>query len=460
MGCAAAGVSGMASDIVSMAGAALTRLRVRLDDRIRGSAAAADTIACAGLLAHSIERLRPVRTAGAHLPETLRLALRFARERRIQAATASSFERWRASCCISAAARPGQARLRSSLIVKPPGPGAEKGVLFLGAERDLTELVTSTLLPAVQRDYTIFALSAWSPPNPKVFAAVARAAADPVHIGVSHLGDAATYHMYGPKVVSVPLMASDWLNPAEFTPIPAGARDIDLIMVASWGRYKRHWLLFEALRTLPRTLRVVLVGTPSEGRSLEDVRAEAALWGVKQEITFVEDLSIEDVYQLQGRSRIAVQFSGREGSCVAVTEAMMAGTPVGVPADSHIGAAAHINDHTGRLLPRRELGRALGLLIEQSSEFNPHRWLTENACYATSVARLECHLAESAPYTWSRGIFPVHRRRQRLFYVDTTDHDKCLDAAVALARQGLVLDGYDELLLTDPALFPGLRTDR
>jgi hypothetical protein len=239
-------------------------------------------------------------------------------------------------------------------------------------------------------------------------------------------------------------MSCDWLNPADFVPRPAEHRAIDVIMVASWGRYKRHWVLFEALRSLPAQLRIVLVGGRSEGRTLLDVKRDAALWNVRQDITFRENLPIDQVNQLQSSARLALQFSGREGACVAVTEAMMGGTPVGITADSHIGASVHINQLTGRRLPRRRLSFHIQEMLDSTAGYAPRAWLIENACHATSSASLNDHLehhARSRGDAWTTGTARVYRRRQHMHYFDESQRARFAEAVDDLFRLGVVLKG-------------------
>ena len=342
--------------------------------------------------------------------------------------------------------------MSGSLIVKAPAPNGEMGVLFAGSEGDLAALSASGLLPLVQRDYVIFALSAWSPPSPRTYARIASTCRDPVHVGISHVDDLEMYTTYGPAIVPVPLMSCDWLSPDDFVPLPMEQRDIDIVMVASWGHYKRHWVLFDALRSLPAHLRVVLVGGSSEGRTLLDVKRDAALWAVQQDIMFHEDLPISEVNRLQSAARLALQFSGREGACVAVTEAMMGGTPVGITADSHIGASVHINQATGRRLPRRNLSHHIREMLDSPAGFAPRDWLIENACCTTSSTSLDHHLechARGRGGVWTAGIAPVFRRRQQMHYMDESQGVTLAEAADDLFRLGIALKGETRPLPQD-----------
>jgi glycosyltransferase involved in cell wall biosynthesis len=434
--------------------AAIVRARTRAEDRLRRSRIAGDTLAVAALLSHRLRRQSAVAPAG-ELPASLNRALRLAQGRRVRQALTDSVRVWASAARHGAVAdtekRP--VRMSGSLIVKAPATNGEKGVLFAGNEGDLARLSASGLLPVVQQDYVVFALSAWSPPSPRTYSRIASQCRDPVHVGISHIEDLDMYGTYGPAVVPVNLMACDWLNPDDFVALPVEQRDIDMIMVAGWGHYKRHWVLFDALRSLPAHLRVVLVGGSSEGRTLLDVKRDAALWNVRQDIMFHEDLPISEVNRLQSAARLALQFSGREGACVAVTEAMMGGTPVGITADSHIGASVHINQATGRRLPRRNLSHHIRAMLDSAAEFAPRDWLLENACCTTSSTSLDHHLERHAlgrREVWSTGIAPVFRRRQQMHYMDESQSVTLAEAVDDLYRLGVVLRGETRLLPRDP----------
>ncbi len=90
---------------------------------------------------------------------------------------------------------------------------------------------------------------------------------DPLFVVISNWADVDYYRYLSPWVRPIPVLTSDFLNPDIFSPKDARERDIDIIMVAGWGRYKRHWLLFEALRNMRPDLRVVMVGANNQGRT-------------------------------------------------------------------------------------------------------------------------------------------------------------------------------------------------
>ena len=100
---------------------------------------------------------------------------------------------------------------------------------------------------------------------------------DEVFTLISNPHDAEVLPRVSSRLIVVPLYASSWVNPELYQPVPHAERPYDLIMVASWGKVKRHHVLFKALRSMPRDLRVLLVGQDQEGRSADTIRELAAL---------------------------------------------------------------------------------------------------------------------------------------------------------------------------------------
>src|SRR3981081_3269663 len=128
-------------------------------------------------------------------------------------------------------------------------------------------------------------------------------------------------------LIALPLQAASWVHPDQYR--ASVRKDIDIIMVANFSPYKRHWRLFQALRDLPKDLRVVLVGVPLSGRTKEHLLKEARLFGTSDRLEIHESPSDATVADLLARSRIFLGLSAREGSFIAVTEALFSNTPVG-----------------------------------------------------------------------------------------------------------------------------------
>jgi glycosyltransferase involved in cell wall biosynthesis len=313
--------------------------------------------------------------------------------------------------------------LTSSLVLKAPGPEGEKGVLYSAFEYNWVRLLNTPRVRELLQRYYLVGASSWSPTDYAVLTQFAGLCDDPVLMGISNPADIRHYTLMRPVVEALPLMACDWIDPAHYHPRPRDRRTIDILMVANWLPFKRHALLFEALRTMRRDLRIVLVGRDAPGRTADTVRREACLFGVRQELELLTSIGIDEVTRLQCDSRMTVLFSRREGSCVAVVESFFADTPVAMMRDAHVGAKAYVNAQTGILAARRGLGHQLSRLLEEGARYTPRAWALERVTFAHSCARLNRilqELAASRGRPWSTDIASFCWRPYPT-YADATD---------------------------------------
>lgn len=300
--------------------------------------------------------------------------------------------------------------LTTSLLLKEPGEDGEKGVLYCSFEFNWMKLLASPNAERIFRDYLLVGASSWSPPDHAVLASLQGVSDDPAFIGISNQSDIAQYSLWAPSIFALPIMASDWTDPALFDPLPAHERTTDIVMVSHFAQWKRHWLLFEALRDMPRDLHVVLIGRHAPGRTEKDLRRDARAFGVRQELDIKTNLEIHEVAAEQCKAKLSLAFSKREGSCVSVAESLFADTPVAMMADAHIGSRAYINDATGRLLRRRDLDRQIQAMLEARKSFSPRKWALANISAQDTSARLNDILrthCRQRGYPWTRDIAPM-----------------------------------------------------
>lgn len=295
----------------------------------------------------------------------------------------------------------GAPGLASSLVLKAPGPNGEKGVLYSSFEYNWMRLIANYDARRFFKDYFLVGASSWSPPDYAAFASLSGLSSDPVFIGISNPVDVEHYRLFEPHVRAVPLLASDWINPDRFSPKPIREREIDILMVANWLRFKRHWLLFEALKRMDRRLRIVLIGRNGDGRTEREIRAELAAFGVRQEVELITDISIDEVFSHQCNAKVGAIFSRREGSCVAVAECLFADTPVAMMRDAHVGSKAYINEETGCITSRGRIAADLSRLLERPAPLAPRAWAVEHiTCHRASRVLNE----QLRAYSHSKGL--------------------------------------------------------
>jgi glycosyltransferase involved in cell wall biosynthesis len=300
--------------------------------------------------------------------------------------------------------------LTTSLLLKAPGPNGEKGVLYSSFEYNWLRLIKHHDAKAFFDRYYLVGASSGLTPDYVAFAHLAGSSKDPIFIGISNTRHMQSFDVAAPVIQAVPLMACDWIDPADYVVKPRNERTIDIVMVANWLRLKRHWLLFEALRTMRPDLRIVLIGRNGDGRTNEDLRAEARAFGVRQSIEILNEISVEEVRRHQSDSRISLLFSNREGSCVAPVESMFADTPVAMMADGEVGSKAYINKDTGILVERAGLGRTLSEFLERRETYRPREWALANVTCHHSSQKLNAVLreyAQRAGHAWTTDIAPL-----------------------------------------------------
>ena len=319
-----------------------------------------------------------------------------------------------------------KATLTTSLLLKEPGPDGEKGVLYSSVEDNWARLLVHYDVRRVLAEYLLVGASSWSPTDYAVLAGFAGLTDDPLFIGVSNPADVVDYDVLRPVVRPVPIMACDWINPDLYAPKPHAGREIDILMVANFLPFKRHWLLFRALRRMRRDLRVVLIGIKAPGRGEAELREEARAVGVPQDLEILTNASIEVVTAYQCNARISVILSRREGSCVAVTESFFADTPVAMVRDAHVGSRAYINEHTGVLLTEHGIGRQLSAFLERSESFRPRQWALDHVTCVHSSERLNALLRDyclDSGRPWTRDITPMCWRYVPSYATESDERD-------------------------------------
>ena len=299
--------------------------------------------------------------------------------------------------------------ISKGLILKPYVNPDEKGVIMISFEYNWLPLLALSRSSELFKHYALICAPSWSPPPfPTIWSMAGVPEAD-VFVMQSNFREANWYSRLPTNVTALPLLISHWIHPDYYEPRPHSERDIDILMVANWATFKRHWVLFRALRELPDSYRVVLVGQPDSGRTMANIEAEAEAFGVRDRIEIMECLSIEEVTSLQCRSKASLVFSRREGSCVVVAESMFADCPVALLEGAHIGSSAFVNPETGVHLSESQLAMGLKELVSKSSGYSPRKWAMDHISCFRSIEILNQSLrewSESNGKNWTQDVVP------------------------------------------------------
>jgi glycosyltransferase involved in cell wall biosynthesis len=296
-------------------------------------------------------------------------------------------------------------------LLKPYVGPREKGVLFIAFEDQWVKLLSLPNVRAFADRYSLVLAPSSSPHNlvNYVFPALYP---DPVFTLISNPRDLQVLPRVSDKLMVVPLYASSWVNPELFAPLPRHQRPYDLIMVASFGKVKRHQALFAALRAMPRALRLLLIGQDQDGRTAATIRALARGYGVADRFELRSNQSYAEVAQAFCQARASVVLSRREGSCVVVAESLFADTPAAVLRGAELGSRVFINDQTGRFLRDDDLAGQLTEFVTEGERYRPRAWAEQHiSCFRSSRILndvLKRH-ALAAGQQWTQDIAPVQR---------------------------------------------------
>ncbi len=280
----------------------------------------------------------------------------------------------------------GAERIYKTIVLKRYVSKREKGVVFVSFENQMVRLAKATDLKQFAERYTLVLSPSWSPPHSIASYLFPRLYPGTIFCLISNPHDLDIFPRISNTYRMVPLYASNWFDPRKYTAIAAAEKNIDILMVANFGKVKRHHAFFAALRELPRNYRILLVGQNERGRTRETMLSEAAAFGVRDRFEIRQDVPYAELQEIFARARISLVLSRREGSCVVVVESMFANTPVGVYEDAEMGSRVFVNERTGRLLKHGNLAAQLKDFVASSAQFQPRAWGMENGvdCVASS----------------------------------------------------------------------------
>ena len=297
--------------------------------------------------------------------------------------------------------------LSRTVVLKAPS-AEEKGVLLVTFEYNWFKLLRDAeVARRIESRYDIIFSTSSSPGDYAMLCLALSTLRGPVYVMACNYGEIEKFGKVDPRVRCLPMLPCDWLEPANYRPKRWSERTIDILMVAGWGPVKRHWHFFDALRSLPADLKVVLVGQPDGAYDRNSILRLAREFAVPQKIEVLESLDISKVSELQCDSRISTVFSRREGCCVAVAESLMADSPVALIEGAHMGPCEYINGSTGCFLPLRGTGDALRKFLQDAESCHAREWATQNIANTVSWEKLGKFMAAERAARgepWSGGM--------------------------------------------------------
>jgi glycosyltransferase involved in cell wall biosynthesis len=306
--------------------------------------------------------------------------------------------------------------IRKSIILKKPRPKGEKGVLFVAWEDNWLRLLRYGDLQKLARDYNLVLSPTWSPPHDLPMLTACKAWPSDFFTILSNFEDVPIFPRISSKIIVIPLLASNWVNPSIFKPSEdhSGKKVYDIAVLSSFAAYKRHMGLFKILKKLRKDTRAVLLGRSWEGRTAETIKREAESFQVADRITIMENLGDKEMIEVLQSAKVSVITSLREGSCVAVAESLFCDVPVALLEEARIGSKSMINGATGRLLRPGRVSQDLEDFIQHYQDYAPRKWMLENGmCCESSSRRLNEEIKRRSIQNgepWTTDLLAMHWR--------------------------------------------------
>jgi glycosyltransferase involved in cell wall biosynthesis len=337
-------------------------------------------------------------------------------------------------------------RLSRSILVKAPVSPNERGILIVSFETELEKLVLSPSFAEVERLYQVVFLPTWQPAYSRALFLLAARATRPYYVMPASEDDLSLGSLLGELCVPLPFQASSWVAGGCYSDTPA--KDIDILLLANFSKYKRHWRLFEALKDIPISTRVVIAGRPWGGRTADTLLREARAFGVEQRISIMQDLTDQEVACLLARARLFCALSHKEGSFIAVAEALMAGTPVAIFDNAIIGSKSFVRPETGfRLDPNSALGPQINDALSRAASLAPQKWARREIAAEIQVQRLTEEMravGKARGEWWSAPIAPFYCRNFIFDYLHVSDREAFAEHYRHLALTcGLAIVGFE-----------------
>ena len=323
--------------------------------------------------------------------------------------------------------------LSRSIILKAPGANGEKGVLLMTFEYNWARLfagLNDEEFRWFDECFDIVLSTSWSPTDYAVLGWAASRMSGTIFVQSCNYAEVGRIERFHPRVRCLQTLPCDWINPQLYKPKKFADRTTDIVMVANWGAFKRHWELFAALTELPPDLRVVLIGQQESGRTKKFIHEKAILFGVRQALEIYESIPIAEVAAHQCNAKVSVIMTRREGCCVAAVESLFAGCALVMRADAHVGPLAYINEHTGARLRPGHIAQDLAAALERARDLRPHEWAVQNLACQVSHQKLNTLLLDDAlkagrPWTTDIAL-PQWRPHPTFAHVEEQELMRCV----------------------------------
>jgi glycosyltransferase involved in cell wall biosynthesis len=278
-------------------------------------------------------------------------------------------------------------------VLKPYVSPRERGVIHLKFSEVIAALPTLVDLPTLTKYYTMVLEPSWTglcDPGPLQYSREKKR----VIIMAPDAVDHAFISQIGTPLVPINLGPCDWVDPRVAEPFLGSQKEFDIVVNSNWAPWKRHFVLFDALRRMPRNVRVALIGGTWDGGDLNRIFRLARYYGVHNQITAFQFIPFSEVMRIVSASRCSVLLSLKEGANRSLAESMFCNVPVLLLAEHVGGITKNVVDQTGLIVPEREIVRGLQNLLAVADQLPVRKWALDNISCLRSSATLNQKLKD------------------------------------------------------------------
>ena len=271
------------------------------------------------------------------------------------------------------------------LVVKAPQANGEKGVIHIKFTPIIEKFSRAFDMEAILRDYILVIEPSWTGLC-KIDILQYTQFNEPIFVLAPEVTDYQFIGDLGSNLLPVSIGPGDWVNPDLTKNFKDKKKKYDIVMNANWAKWKRHYVLFEAMSRCPKKLKVVLIGVPLDGKTSADIECLANYYGVRDQLEIYDSINYQLTLELVASAKLGVLLSLKEGANKAISECLMVNVPI-VLLDNHVGGAKYrINKKTGWLIKQNKLAEVLTTLIQQAEKYSPRDWALENiSCQQTTL---------------------------------------------------------------------------
>ena len=221
-----------------------------------------------------------------------------------------------------------------------------------------------------------------------------------------------------------------WVDHRQFKPSATKNRDIDILMIAAWADFKRHYQFFRAISELKKEgceYKVVLAGYPGD-KCMDDIKSMAKHFGVFEQTTFYEWIPPEHVSELMQRAKVNVLWSRFEGNNRSIIEGMFCGTPCILREGHNYGQHYdYINPKTGILSSESALPKNLKYMVENYQRFSPRDYVLNHRSCEVATKKLNDEIKAnviSDGGVWNEGIVKKVNELHGMRYFNPEERQK------------------------------------